>query len=94
MIAAQNGIPWWYFQSHGGPLEGTVLESVDPGGVIAVAIPPDAVIGCVIYCSTEIVEPGVIRHIEGTRFAIGEPDGARSASAARRISQGASSPAG
>ena len=75
VIAAQNGIPWWYFQSHGGPLDGTVLESVDPGGLIAAAIPPDAVIGCVIYCSTEIVEPGVIRHIEGTRFAIGEPDG-------------------
>ena len=78
MIAGQNGLPWWYFQEHGGPLEGTVLESVDPGGRIAAAIPAEAVIGCVIYCSTEIVEPGVIRHIEGTRYAIGEPDGERS----------------
>ena len=75
VIAAQNGLPWWYFKSHPGPLEGTVLESVDPGGGIAAAIPPEAVIGCVIYCSTEIVAPGIIRHIEGTRFAIGEPDG-------------------
>jgi len=75
VIAAQNGIPWWYFQSQPGPLENLVLESVDPDGVIAAAIEPGRVIGCVIYCSTEIVEPGVIRHIEGTRFAIGEPDG-------------------
>jgi 2-dehydropantoate 2-reductase len=75
VIAAQNGIPWWYFQSLGGPLEGTVLESVDPGGTISRSIPPEAVVGCVVYSSTEILEPGVIRHIEGTRFTIGEPDG-------------------
>lgn len=78
VIAAQNGIPWWYFQSHPGPLRDTVLDSVDPGGVIARSIEPERVIGCVIYCSTEIVRPGVIRHIEGTRFAIGEPDGTHS----------------
>jgi 2-dehydropantoate 2-reductase len=76
VVAAQNGIPWWYFHSHGGPLEGTVLESVDPGGTISRSIPPAAVVGCVLYSSTEIVEPGVIRHIEGTRLAIGEPGGA------------------
>ncbi len=78
VIGGQNGIPWWYFQSHGGPLEGTVLESVDPGGVIADAIPPQQVVGCVAFPATEIVKPGVIRHIEGTRFTIGEPDGSRS----------------
>jgi 2-dehydropantoate 2-reductase len=86
VIAAQNGIPWWYFQSHGGPLEGTVLESVDPGGVIARSIEPRRVVGCVIYCSTEIIAPGVIRHIEGTRFAIGEPDG-RISERCREISE-------
>ena len=74
VIAAQNGIPWWYFQSHGGPLEGTVLESVDPGGVITDALPTGCAVGCVVYCSTEIVEPGVIKHLEGTRFTLGEPD--------------------
>jgi 2-dehydropantoate 2-reductase len=78
VIAAQNGVPWWYFQSTDGPLAGTVLQSVDPGGAIAAAIPPESVVGCVIYCSTEIVAPGVIRHIEGTRFSIGEPDGSSS----------------
>ena len=78
VIFAQNGIPWWYFQSHGGELDGLVLDSVDPEGRIAAAIPPETVIGCVVYCSTEIVGPGVIRHVEGTRFAIGEPGGASS----------------
>jgi 2-dehydropantoate 2-reductase len=78
VIPAQNGIPWWYFQSHPGPLANTVLESVDPGGVIASSIQPERVVGCVVYCSTEIAEPGVIRHVEGTRFAIGEPNGTNS----------------
>ncbi len=80
-IWAQNGIPWWYFQSlpqPAGPAGPTGLESVDPGGVIAASISPDHNIGCVVFCSTEIVEPGVIRHVEGTRFTIGEPDGSDS----------------
>ena len=86
-IWAQNGIPWWYFQSLPQPVGAaglTGLESVDPGGVIAASISPEHNIGCVVYCSTEIVEPGVIRHIEGTRFTIGEPDGSDSASGAGR----------
>jgi 2-dehydropantoate 2-reductase len=78
VIAAQNGIPWWYFQSEGGPLDGTIVESVDPGGVVSRSIPAETVVGCVVYCATEIVRPGVIRHIEGTRFSIGEPDGSES----------------
>jgi 2-dehydropantoate 2-reductase len=78
VITAQNGIPWWYFQSHPGPLADAVLESVDPGGAIASSIEAERIVGCVVYCSTEIVEPGVIRHVEGTRFALGEPDGTRS----------------
>jgi 2-dehydropantoate 2-reductase len=77
VIAAQNGIPWWYFQSHPGG-HALTLESVDPGGVVSAAIAPEQVIGCVIYCSTEITAPGVIRHIEGTRYAIGEPGGEQS----------------
>jgi len=82
-IWAQNGIPWWYFQSHPGPLAETVLESVDPGGVVSRSIPRGSAIGTVVYCSTEIVEPGVIRHIEGTRFPLGEPDGSASERCAR-----------
>ncbi len=78
VVSAQNGIPWWYFQKHGGPFDGTSIESVDPGGVIAKAIDPSRIIGCVIYPSTVIVEPGVIEHIEGNRFSIGELDGSSS----------------
>jgi 2-dehydropantoate 2-reductase len=75
VIWAQNGIPWWYFQGLPGMADEPGLESVDPGGRIARAIAPEHNIGCVVYCSTEIIEPGVIRHIEGTRFTIGEPAG-------------------
>jgi len=80
VIWAQNGIPWWYFQSlpdegAGGSAGIGGLESVDPGGVIARSISPEHNVGCVVYCSTEIIEPGVIKHIEGTRFTLGEPDG-------------------
>jgi 2-dehydropantoate 2-reductase len=77
-IWAQNGIPWWYFQSLPDPVGGAGLQSVDPGGVIAGSIGPEHNVGCVVYCSTEIIEPGVIRHIEGTRFMLGEPDGSAS----------------
>lgn len=78
IVCAQNGIPYWYFQSHGGALEGTTLESVDPGGIISRSLPPHAAIGCVVYCATELIEPGIVRHVEGTRFPIAEPDGSRS----------------
>ena len=78
VVSAQNGIPWWYFQSQGGPFDGTAIESVDPGGVIAQAIDPSRIIGCIIYPSTVIVQPGVIEHIEGNRFSIGELDGTSS----------------
>jgi 2-dehydropantoate 2-reductase len=79
LLPAQNGVPWWFFQRWSGPLAGTVIRAVDPDGAITAAIAPERVIGCVPYPATEIVEPGVIRHVEGTRFAIGEPDGTPSA---------------
>ena len=75
VIAGQNGIPWWYFQRQPGPYRDLVVESVDPGGIITRAIDPASVIGCVVYCAAEITEPGVIRHVEGKRFSLGEPDG-------------------
>jgi len=78
VLTAQNGVPWWYFYRHGGPHEGTRLESVDPGGVIASHIPVDRVIGSIIYPAAEIPEPGVIRHVEGNRITVGELDGTRS----------------
>lgn len=78
VVAAQNGIPWWYFHRLAGPYEGRRVEAVDPGGAVSAVIPPERAIGCVVYSSTELEQPGVIRHVEGTRFSIGEPDGSRS----------------
>jgi 2-dehydropantoate 2-reductase len=75
VVAAQNGIPWWYFHGLPGPYEGRRVEAVDPGGAVSAVIPPAHAIGCVVYSSTEIESPGVIRHVEGTRYSIGEPDG-------------------
>ena len=75
VLTTQNGIPWWYFQRHGGPLDGTVLDALDPGGVIAGAIAPERIIGCIAYPAAEIAGPGRIRHVEGSRFPVGELDG-------------------
>jgi 2-dehydropantoate 2-reductase len=75
IVSMQNGVPWWYFQQHGGPLEGRTLESVDPGGRLAAAFDPDNVVGCAVYSSTEMIAPGVVRHIEGTRYTLGAPSG-------------------
>ena len=77
-VSTQNGIPWWYFQGDNGPLAGTRLERVDPGGVVSQAIESRRVIGSLIYFATEISEPGVVRHNEGNRITLGEPDGSRS----------------
>jgi 2-dehydropantoate 2-reductase len=79
VVAAQNGVPWWYFHRHGGPHDGRRIEAVDPGGATSAAIPPERAIGCVVYCSTELEAPGVVRHGEGTRFSLGEPDRSLSA---------------
>ncbi|HEX5689312.1 MAG TPA: 2-dehydropantoate 2-reductase, partial [Roseiflexaceae bacterium] len=78
IVTAQNGIPWWYFHKHGGPYEGRRLESVDPGGVVEANMEVERVIGCVVYPAAELAAPGVVRHIEGDRFSLGELDGVKS----------------
>ena len=78
VVSTQNGVPWWFFQGFAGPGEGIRLERVDPGGVISAAIEPRRVLGGIVYFSTEIIEPGVILHTEGSRISLGEPDGTRS----------------
>ena len=78
LVTMINGVPWWYFQRHGGPHEGRTLHSVDPGGRIAAAIEPERIIGSVVYPAAELLEPGVVRLIEGNRFSLGELDGTRS----------------
>jgi len=75
VVTMQNGIPWWYFWKHGGTLEGTRLESVDPGGEIARHIDPARVIGSVVYPAAVLTKPGVVKVVEGNRFGLGEPSG-------------------
>jgi 2-dehydropantoate 2-reductase len=78
VIPMQNGIPYWYFHRYAGDLAGTRVQSVDPSGLIGKHIPCERVIGCVVYPAAELVAPGVIKHVEGNRFPVGEPDGTAS----------------
>jgi 2-dehydropantoate 2-reductase len=83
IITAVNGIPYWYFYKHGGAYENSMLESIDPGGRQWRELGPERAIGCIVYPATEIEAPGVIRHVYGDRFPIGEPSGERSADVER-----------
>jgi 2-dehydropantoate 2-reductase len=83
VVPMQNGIPYWYFHEYPGALAGTRVHSVDPTGLIGEHIPCQRVIGCVVYPAAELVSPGVVKHIEGNRFPVGEPNG----SASERVSR-------
>lgn len=78
VVTAQNGILWWYFYRLAGPWEGHRLPSTDPGGRIWDTLGPERAIGCVVYPSCELVSPGVVKHVDGRRFMLGEPDGTKS----------------
>lgn len=78
VVMAVNGVPWWYFYGIAGPLRDRRLSSVDPDGRQWNLIGPQRAIGCVVYPAAEIVAPGELLHVEGDRFSLGEPDGARS----------------
>ena len=78
VVTAQNGIPWWYFYKLKGPWENQRLECADPGDHIWETLGPQRAIGCVVYPSCEMIEPGVIQHLSGNRFMLGEPDGSKS----------------
>ncbi len=75
VVPVQNGIPYWYFHRLAGRWTDHRIESVDPGGTIAAHLPAERVIGCVVYPAAELVAPGVVKHVEGERFALGELDG-------------------
>ena len=83
IVSGVNGVPWWYFHKNGGPLEGTRLATVDPGDAQWNGFGPDRVLGCVVYPAAEVIEPGVVKHIEGNRFSLGEPNGSKSDRAMR-----------
>ncbi|MDE0752886.1 MAG: 2-dehydropantoate 2-reductase [Planktomarina sp.] len=78
IVSGVNGVPWWYFHKIGTDLEGTRLETVDPGHTQWDGFGPDRVLGCVVYPAAEVSQPGTIKHIEGNRFSLGEPDGSKS----------------
>ena len=77
IVTGTNGIPYWYFYRHGDKFEGTRLESIDPDGSQWTLLGPERPIGCVLYPAAEIEAPGVIRHVYGKKFPIGEPSGER-----------------
>jgi len=83
VVTMQNGIPYWYFHKHGGELAGSTVRSVDPTGLIGRKIPAERVIGCIVYPASELIAPGVVKHIEGDRFPIGELDGSSSVRVAK-----------
>src|SRR3546814_2247820 len=80
IMTVQNGLPWWYFQKHGGAFDGRRLQTLDPDGVLEANIPADRIVGCVVYPAAAVTAPGVIHHVEGDRFPVGELDGSESRS--------------
>ena len=78
VITAYNGIPWWYFFNIGGQFNNYRFKCIDPGNIQWKLITPERIIGCVVYPATEIIQPGVIKHLEGNRFSLGEPSGVQS----------------
>ena len=83
VVTMQNGIPWWYFYRHGGALEGTRIEAVDPGGIISAALGPERAIGTAVYIAAEVEAPGVVRHAYGARISLGEASGEKAERTAR-----------
>lgn len=75
VLPLQNGLPWWYFQRHGGQFDGHRIDLLDPTGKVSDTIDPRRIIGCVVYPAAEVVAPGVVKHVEGNRFPVGELDG-------------------
>jgi ketopantoate reductase/2-keto-4-pentenoate hydratase/2-oxohepta-3-ene-1,7-dioic acid hydratase in catechol pathway len=75
VLTVQNGLPWWYFQKLGGKYDNKKLESLDPTGILTKKIDANRLIGCVVYPAAAVTAPGVIHHVEGDRFPIGELDG-------------------
>ena len=78
VVPVQNGIGWWYFEHHGGPHDGRRLRALDPDGAIAAAVPSERIVACIAYPAAEKTAPGVITHVEGDRFPVGELDGTKS----------------
>jgi 2-dehydropantoate 2-reductase len=79
LVTAMNGVPYWYFYGIDSPWRNRPIESVDPGGLLWQTLPPSRAIGGVVYPSAEVIAPGVVEHVYGNRFTLGEPNGSKSA---------------
>ena len=78
VLTAMNGVPWWFLQGFGAELAGRQLNSVDPDGALARAIPARHIVGCVVHASCSLDAPGLVRHRFGNRLIVGEPSGEQS----------------
>lgn len=78
IVPMMNGVPWWFFSGFGGRMAGTVLQTVDPGGVISTVLPPAQVVGAVVHLSSSVAGPGAIRRGRGNLLLLGEPSGSDS----------------
>jgi 2-dehydropantoate 2-reductase len=78
VVPALNGLPWWYFHREGGRFDGAPIETLDPAGQMLAALHPAHIVGCVVHAAAEVMAPGVVRHVAGRHFILGEPDGTRS----------------
>jgi 2-dehydropantoate 2-reductase len=78
VLVAMNGVPWWFFHGLGGPTAEMALETADPRGAIARAIPVSRVLGCVVHCSAQAPAPGTVLHVGGDSLIVGEPAGGTS----------------
>jgi 2-dehydropantoate 2-reductase len=85
VLTAMNGVPWWFFQGFGGALQGVRLNTIDPDGAIANAIPAQHVLGCVVHASCSLDAPGVVRHHFGQGLILGEPALTNGAAASPRV---------
>jgi 2-dehydropantoate 2-reductase len=83
VLAAQNGIPWWYFHALPGPYEGRRVEAADPGGAVSAAIAPERALGLVVYMGASLGPPGTVNVRPEAGLVIGEPSGESSARLAR-----------
>jgi 2-dehydropantoate 2-reductase len=78
VFTAMNGVPWWFLNGFGGEFANRHLASIDPGSVIANAIPAAHVVGCVVHATCSTPEPGLVKHQFGNKLIVGEPSGSDS----------------
>jgi 2-dehydropantoate 2-reductase len=67
-----NGLPWWW--NHGRGRQAVALPLLDPDSALWTKL-RERTLGCVLYSPNEIISPGVVSHIGGNKFVIGEPSG-------------------